>query len=224
MPIPNVGMLSPLVDLLADFLGKYCEVVLHDFSNPEGSIVKIRNGHVTGRSLGGTVTKMALEVFHAVEGPANAFIPVVDLTSYTRDGRRLKSAALVVRKNGKNIGALALNLDVSPFGFAADFLNEICSNKVAENPVKREVAFAPNFHTLLDELITITLESGKTGEIMTKEDRLSLLRALDEHGVFLIRGAVQEVARRLGIAQPTIYRWLAEQRAKSTGKKAISTG
>jgi len=217
-------MLSPLVDLLADFLGKYCEVVLHDFSNPEGSIVKIRNGHVTGRSPGGTVTKMALEVFHAVEGPRNAFIPVTDLTSYTRDGRKLKSAALVVRRNGKNIGALALNLDVSPFGFAADFLNEICSNKVADNPVKREVAFAPNFHTLLDEIITAILESGKTSEIMSKEDRRSVLRALDERGVFLIRGAVREVARRLGIAEPTIYRWLAEQRAKSTGKEAISTG
>ena len=187
--------------------------------------MKIRNGHVTGRSLGGTVTKMALEVFHAVEGPANAFIPVTNLTSYTRDGRKLKSAALVVRKNGKNIGALALNLDVSPFGFAADFLSEICSNNVAQNPVKREVAFAPNFHTLLNEIITTTLgESGKISEIMSKEDRWSVLRALDERGVFLIRGAVREVARRLGIAQPTIYRWLAEQRAISTGKEAVSTG
>lgn len=219
MPVSDIQLLSPLVDLLADFVGRYCEVVLHDFSNPEGTIVKIRNGQVTGREVGGTVTGMALEVFHAVEGPSNAFVPVSNLTSYTGDGRKLKSAAIVVRKKGKNIGALALNLDVSPFGFMLDFLKEVCSSGTTEEKVKRQVAFVPNFHSLLEQIINTTLsETGKIREIMSKEDRVAVLRALDEHGIFLIRGSVREVSRRLGIAQPTIYRCLAEQRKKAGGE------
>jgi predicted transcriptional regulator YheO len=185
MPLYKRRNAEPLVDLLANFLGKYCEVVLHDFSNSAGSIVKITNGHGTGRSVGGTVTSMALEVFHAVEGPANAFIPVPNLTSYTSDGRRLKSAALVVRRRGKNIGALALNLDVSAFGFTLDFLKEICSGSATDDKVKTGVAFAPDFHSLLDEIISTTLhEKGKPREIMSKKDRLDVLRALDKGGIF----------------------------------------
>ena len=39
----------PIVDFLADYLGEHTEVVLHDFSYLEHSIVKIRNGHISGR-------------------------------------------------------------------------------------------------------------------------------------------------------------------------------
>jgi len=37
----------PLVDALAETFGKNCEVVLHDFSKPDQSIIKIANGHLT---------------------------------------------------------------------------------------------------------------------------------------------------------------------------------
>ena len=42
----------PLVDFLADYLGSNAEVLLHDLTNLEHSIVKIRNGHISGRKEG----------------------------------------------------------------------------------------------------------------------------------------------------------------------------
>ena len=39
----------PMVDALGETFGKHCEVVLHDLSTPETSIIAIANGHVTGR-------------------------------------------------------------------------------------------------------------------------------------------------------------------------------
>lgn len=48
-PLPLLRAFFPVVDCLADLFGPDCEVVLHDVSRPEDSIIKIRNGHVTGR-------------------------------------------------------------------------------------------------------------------------------------------------------------------------------
>lgn len=48
---PLLKSFSPLVDCIADLFGSYCEVVLHDLSDPEHSIIKIRIGHVTGRKV-----------------------------------------------------------------------------------------------------------------------------------------------------------------------------
>lgn len=41
-----------LADTIADLIGPYCEVVIHSFESLENSVVKIVNGHHTGREIG----------------------------------------------------------------------------------------------------------------------------------------------------------------------------
>ena len=50
----------PTVDFLADYFGDYAEVVLHDLTNLEQSIIKIRNGHISGRKEGDPCTDFVL--------------------------------------------------------------------------------------------------------------------------------------------------------------------
>ena len=51
----------PIVEGIAKTFGKNCEVVLHDFSNLQSSIIAIENGHVTGRSVGSPMTEVGLK-------------------------------------------------------------------------------------------------------------------------------------------------------------------
>lgn len=48
----KVAAMMPLVDFLGAALGSATEVVLHDLTEPESSVVKIVNGHVSGRNVG----------------------------------------------------------------------------------------------------------------------------------------------------------------------------
>ena len=50
-----------LADTMADFIGPHCEVVIHSFESFEKSVVKIVNGHHTGREVGSPITDMGLE-------------------------------------------------------------------------------------------------------------------------------------------------------------------
>jgi predicted transcriptional regulator YheO len=57
---PLVKSLIPIVKAISATFGKNCEVVLHDFSGLQHSIILIENGHVTGRKVGDPITDFAL--------------------------------------------------------------------------------------------------------------------------------------------------------------------
>src|SRR4030067_1277625 len=97
-----------LVDLLADLLGNSCEVVLHDISDPEHSIVKIRNGHVTGRDVRGPITDLGLKMIKE-NGPETVLY-----ATKTKHGKLLRCAGLVIRDNqDKIVGFLCINMDIT---------------------------------------------------------------------------------------------------------------
>ena len=48
---------------------------------------------------------------------------------------------------------------------------------------------------------------------MEKEDKLVIVRRLDEKGVFLVKGAIDYVANILGVSRYTIYNYLDEVRS-----------
>lgn len=102
---------EPVVDALAALFGPGCEVVLHAFDNLHASVIKIANGHVTGRKKGAPVTDFALSRITALEGEA--------WSSYftrTRDGGLMKSASVTLRsRSGQAVGMLCVNFS-RPFG------------------------------------------------------------------------------------------------------------
>ena len=59
-------------------------------------------------------------------------------------------------------------------------------------------------------------EIAKPLSSMNKDDRIKLIRLLDKRGIFLIKGAIDEVAKELGISHYTIYNYLRESRIKNS--------
>ncbi len=50
----------PLAKFIAKISGPRCEVLLHDLSDLEHSIIFLENGNITGRAVGGGITDFAL--------------------------------------------------------------------------------------------------------------------------------------------------------------------
>ena len=57
-----LDLFLPWVDFLAEMAGPGCEVFLHNVSNPEKSIIAIRNGYHSGRDLGSPLTDLSREI------------------------------------------------------------------------------------------------------------------------------------------------------------------
>ena len=48
----------------------------------------------------------------------------------------------------------------------------------------------------------------------TKERRIEVIRFMNERGIFLMKGALERVADRLGISKVTVYSYLDEVRRR----------
>jgi predicted transcriptional regulator YheO len=214
---PYLKSLFPIVDCIADLFGPNCEVVLHDISDPEHSIVKIKNGQVTGRKVGAPLTDVALEMIKEAEKDLKV---LGNYNPRTKNGRLLKSNAVNIKDpKGKLIGIMCINVDISKaqqLQQSIQFINQIIEDfaYVKEETVKaKEEHFESDLWTILQEMIdNVIKERGISVDLLNKENRLEIIKKLNEKGIFFFKGANHFVARALGISSPTIYRYLEELR------------
>ena len=204
----------PWVDALAGAFGKNCEVVLHDFSNLEKSIVKIANGYITGREVGAPITDMTLRLFEEIKGNKKD-IAVIGYRTITKEGRELKSTSIFIRnEDGTAVGCLCINIDLAPYLSTKNLLDQICQT-VSHDNVEWEnespEKFVPDVDSLIGHLIKKALNKiSKPAASLSKEDKLKVLRNLKKTGFFLIKGSVKRLSGELGVSLPTIYKYLEE--------------
>ena len=62
---------------------------------------------------------------------------------------------------------------------------------------------------MIEKIIAEAIEElNKPIELMNKEEKMSFVKILDEKGVFLVKGAVDDLAEMLGVSKFTVYNWL----------------
>lgn len=212
--------LSLVLDGIAGIFGKNCEVVLHDLRNPERSIVKIINGHVTGRKKGGPLIGGPLEDegLKMVLGEEASRSVLSTYISYARDGRKLKSTSIFFRNTkGKAIAALCVNLDLTKFSAASELLEDIL--KTDEEP-KRALPesdtssapagdIVPIMRAIVDEAM---VGIQKPIRLAAKDDKVKAVKSMYDRGLFLLKGGVDFAAGALGISRFTVYNYLKELR------------
>lgn len=205
---PELEALKPVVRGLAATLGRWCEVVLHDFSQPQSSLAAIE-GDVTGRSVGAPMTERLLQ---ALRTHGDAAPDYLNVKTRTREGRLLKSSTIFIRnRKGKVIGSLGINLDMTELEIAG----RVIALHLGEGgePEADAISFAADVNDLVNHILEAAIrQSGKPVALLDRDEKVALIRSLDARGYFLIRGSVEEVARRLGISRFTVYSYLEEAR------------
>lgn len=212
-PNPAVTRLRPIADGLARALGDRCEIVLHDLAHPSKSLVHVA-GALTGRQPGAPVTNVVLEALHERGDEAP------DLFNYRTtapDGRPLRSSTIFLREEGRIVGALCVNIDLAAFESLRELLDEVLA---LEQPDPQEPErFENTVGGVLDDLISSVLDGGPgRRQPTTSEERMRVVAALEQRGAFLVRGAVEVVARRLEVSRFTIYGYLKQIRAAPMGE------
>lgn len=212
-----IESLKTVVDGIGKTFGARCEVVLHDLrhiKNYEHSIIKIINGHVTGRTVGGPLSDRGLKDIKSGTG----WDLSINYASKTREGRLLKSSTMVFRnERGKPIASLCINFDIADilslnaviqdiFGFQDDIQNI----EPVESFSRDAVA------TLSDVADKIIRRSGKTTTSMGRQDKIEVVRQLEEQGFFLIKGSIKLIAGKLMVSKYTVYNYLEYIRSQTS--------
>lgn len=204
--------LAPVMEAIAAVGGSDCEVVLHDLTphDLEHSIHAIVNGHVSGRSKGGPSTNLGIEVLRDESLDHNAY----GYRGRTADGRELISSSVYYRDDeGQIIAALCINRDVSALQRAMEAISSLAPIVGADADTSPRELVGPNVTDVLDDMISEAITAiGKPSSVMSKADRIEVLRLLDGRGAFHVKKAAERISVRLGVSRVTTYGYLDEVR------------
>ncbi|MFE7899369.1 transcriptional regulator [Streptomyces sp. NPDC057424] len=204
-----LAALTPVVDGIAATFGPVCEVVLHDYRNPEKSVVAVA-GSVTGRSVGGAMSEIGMRVLAGGDGAADE----LNYVTRTRNGTLVKSSTMVLRDSeGAVFGALCVNVDVGAVDQVHRLLGALAGSGAAAVELPT-TTFGNDIDSVVDALVDAhqSKQRGSWAEL-DRAERLELFGGLDTRGVFAVRGAVEQVAARLGISRASAYNYLSRARA-----------
>lgn len=190
-----------LLDGLADYLGEGYELILHSLENLDKSVIKIINGHYTGRSEGAPITDLALNMLKKI---SNSQTPQASsYFSHSKNGALLKSTTIpIVGENQKIIGLLCMNLHTE-----ISFLKMVSTFLPNEPDFKtQQETFAEN----VDDLIVSTLTTARAHvlnnpDISSSNRNKEIIAYLYEKGIFKMKDSVIKVATLLGISKNTVY-------------------
>lgn len=202
----------PVADMIAKTFGVNCEVVLHDLTTPQQSVVYTANNQVTGREIGQSfnhlITHVLLSKNFKDDVSANYFFK-------TPDGRVIRSStALIKGKDESVIGALCVNMDatmdIALLQRLQNQLSDIPNLDEMQAPVGEYDALpAENISDIANRLIDQIIGEKDPGK-MTRDEKIAIIRFMKDKGLFLMKGSIERVADKLTVSKATIYSYLDE--------------
>ncbi len=212
----NIEKFITIADFLSEVLGSNTEIVLHDLTNYEKSIIHIINGHISNRKVGDSITDLVLE-FIENESKGNKQF-VCNYNSKNINGKLLYSSTYFIRDE-KNIivGVLCLNSDYEKVEKSLSFLTSLLPNYIEKKSVKIDIKenLTSNLKELtLSKIDTIINQYEVPADRMTPKEKSEIILTLNNSGIFNTRGAVPKVAQKLNMSEPSVYRYINKSKKK----------
>lgn len=212
--------------ILADFLGKTLgseyEIVLHNINGDDHSIAYIVNGTISGRSIEDPRTDLTFKYIQDQTVSRNDYI--INNRGVEKNNKVIRSSSLFIKDhNNKLIGILCINFNGSKYVNLAKQLlkltnmeNASIENEYLNHPINKMENVSSSITEVTDKAVNKSLESSNIPvERLTPDEKIEIVRELESKGVFMLKGAVSEVAEKLMVSEATLYRYI---RKVSNGK------
>ncbi|WP_430886121.1 helix-turn-helix transcriptional regulator [Fusibacter sp. JL216-2] len=203
----------PLADMMAESFGNNCEVVIHDLTAPQNSVVYVANGTITDRRIGQSFDHLIREVLLSKDFKKDY---KANYTFKLPNGKKIKSSTSLIRDSEeKVIGAFCINFDIDTFINMQAFMNMFLSDNTytSEEVAVQTIDSFDNVSDIIDTLIENTVGNVDIKQ-MKRSENIELVRFMHDKGIFLAKGSVDKVAKRLQVSPVTVYSYLDEIKKK----------
>lgn len=190
---------------LGTYLGDGYELVLHSLENLDHSVIKIINGHYTGRKEGAPITDLALKMLRQIEqDPSRTVSPYFNKSN---SDSMLRSCTIpITGEHGRIIGLLCMNFHMEMP------LSEFLQGMLPSHDDTSSVAHTSSetFSDNIDDLILSSLTDTKEAvyndpDISSSNRNKEIVFRLYQQGIFQLKDAVIKVADQLNISKNTVY-------------------
>ena len=194
-------------EIVAEMFSPYLEVIVHDLTNPNNSIIAIFNSHITGRKIGDGTSDIGYKKL-SNELPDK----IVNYSNKSPSGVELKSSSLTIRNDdNKIIGSMGFNFDLSHFVNIREFIDLFSKSVEMEELPKKEEFFMWSIKTEIQQALNKYLMMNKLqSKVLTRDDKLKVISYMKNKGYISKKGAKTIISELLAISRPTLYKYLKE--------------
>lgn len=223
MTIAQLHYFTKITKFLGSVLGPDYEVALHDVSNRDGALVAISNSYISGRKIGDPLPASAQEMIVEKRYEVDDFVSHYFTTAPNR--KVLRSSTMFIKdRAGVLVGTLCINFDDSRYKDLSQQVFRLChpdayvdtnfdfdQNKMKEKEETETivVAMSANDSSIPVMIETILAENSIGSDILTYDEKMIVVKELNNRGAFLVKGAVKEVADIIGSSPASVYRYLS---------------
>jgi len=207
----------PFMKFIASIVGKQSEVVLHDLSGEENSIIAIENGQLSGRKVGDAPTNLILRVRQDKTYLKQPFIG--NYKAYGKNGKIFRSWSYFIKNAEEElIGVMCVNTDIEHFVKVKEMMESFLS---FDEPLTARELTAPDepshvaeqLHGQAEDVLASMIEQAMLAikipeDRMSAQEKMDVVKHLYHEGIFQMKGGVHAVAKQLNTSEPTIYRYL----------------
>jgi predicted transcriptional regulator YheO len=196
------------------YLGSDSEVSLCDTEK----ILYIKNAFSDDRTQGAPIGEMQKSF---VDNPQFHNVPsTVNYRALTKSGEKLRSATMFLHEGGELVGLLTINTRVDDLILCRKLIDRIIQGdqspetvEPAKSKKKKSKDYYETLSLSITDLIDETIKRAvaKFNAPATRfnaEEKQAIVRELDDRGVFLVKGSVSELSKKLNTSEATIYRYL----------------
>lgn len=194
-----LAQMQQVAEGLGKTLAPFCEVVLHDLTQPEHAILAIHN-NLSGRSVGAPATELGL-----ARAADPAFEQVIaNYPNTFPDGRLAKSTSIGIKDSqGRYVAALCMNVDLTVFRSLNTMLTQFGSVDAAA--AVSETMAPSGADAIRQRIDQFAARLGTTPRALKADERKALMRELKESGLSDVRRAMDIVAAYLNVSRATVY-------------------
>jgi predicted transcriptional regulator YheO len=202
-PIPNwLEPHLPVCEAIVALFAPLTEVAVHDIRRDR--IVGIWNP-ISERRIGDRSLIAELPPY-----PEDARV-IGPYPKVMADGRAITSVSVVLHNaKGAPRGLLCINFDRSPLDGTIDLLVRFAAPIEDRPPELFDRDWREQILLVIDEECR---SRSLRRDRLTREQRLDLVRVLDDRGLFATRNAAAHAGRALGVSRTTVYALLKEARS-----------
>ncbi len=203
---------AALLPGIVTLFGPNCVASLHSAEDESFPCVAVENGAIVGMKIAMPMPEFAADAVsdEAHHGGKNT---IGLYYSKTADDHALKCVVNLIRNPGHDlIGCLCISIDVSVplHEFIRNFI-PVVDNDLAESIAEPLTSNIENIDQLIYRSIAQAMEEANSCRGLSATDRNRLVvQQLQNSSIFNIRGAVNIVAKELGVSRYTVYNYLKD--------------
>ena len=205
----NLDRYIPVTEFIAEMMGPDTEVIL--YSVTDRSVYYAINPMDEEMVVGSGLRSLERRFLENRLYDHESF--VVNYRALSKHRNKLKSATLFLRGDNRQlIAMLTVNANVDRLVELRDMLNEMVSgHRPYDN--QHGTSFYNSFEVSVEGIVSTTirkeLDKYKVPpDRLSQQEKIEIVRCLDQQGIFLVKGAIVEVAKILLTTETSIYRYL----------------